>query len=44
MAVEAMLPGDLRQQPATPVQKATNTKKNDTMNRAIIDRAISGNK
>ena len=41
MAVDAMLAGDLRQQPATPVKKATNTKKNETMKRAIIERAMS---
>ncbi|MPC79974.1 hypothetical protein E2C01_074534 [Portunus trituberculatus] len=41
MAVEAMFPGERRQQPATPVQKATKTKKNDTMKRAIMERAIS---
>jgi hypothetical protein len=36
-----MLPGDRRQHPATPVQNATNTAKNATMNRAIIDRPMS---
>ena len=41
MAVEAMFPGLLLQHPATPVQKATNTKKKETMNRAIIDLAMS---
>jgi pheromone shutdown protein TraB len=41
MAVQVMLPGDRRQHPATPVQNATNTAKNATMNSAIIDRPIS---
>ena len=41
MAVEATLPGERRQQPATPVKKATQTKKKETMKRAIIDRAMS---
>lgn len=36
-----ILPGDRRQHPATPVQNATNTAKNATMNRAIIDRPMS---
>ena len=41
MAVEATLPAERRQQPATPVKKATQTKKKETMKRAIIDRAMS---
>lgn len=41
MAVAVMLPGDLFQQPATPVQNAINTIKNATMNNAIVDLPMS---
>ena len=36
-----MLPGDLRQQPTTPVQKAENIAKKATMKRAITERPMS---
>jgi hypothetical protein len=41
MAVLVMLPAPRRQQPTTPVQKATKSKKKDTMKRAIMARPIS---
>jgi hypothetical protein len=41
MAVAVMLPGDLLQHPATPVQKATNITKKLTMNNAIVDLPMS---
>ena len=44
MAVAAIFPADRAQQPATPMKKNTNTKKNDTMNMAIIALAMSANK
>jgi hypothetical protein len=42
MAVAVMLPGDLFQQPTTPVQNAVKIAKKPTMKRAITDRPISG--
>ena len=44
MAVLVMLPAPRRQQPTTPVQKATKSKKKDTMKRAIMARPISAYK
>lgn len=41
MAVLVMLPALRRQQPTTPVQKATKSKKNETIKRAIMARPIS---
>jgi hypothetical protein len=41
MAVAVMFPEDLLQHPATPVQKAMNTKKNAKMKRAMAERPIS---
>ncbi len=40
-AEAVMLVGEVFQQPRTPAVKATNMKKNPTMNRAIIARAMS---
>jgi hypothetical protein len=42
-AEAVMLVGEVFQQPRTPAVKATNMKKNPTMNRAIIARAMSEN-
>ena len=41
MAVLVMFPAPRRQQPTTPVQKATKSKKKETMKRAIMARPIS---
>lgn len=41
IAVAVMLPGDLLQQPVTPVKNAANTAKNAMINNAIIDLPIS---
>lgn len=41
MAVAVMFPGDLRQQPTTPVQKAENIARKPTMKRAITDLPMS---
>ena len=43
MAVAVMFPGDLLQQPVTPVQKAANTARKLIMKSAIMDRPISKN-
>lgn len=41
IAVAVMFPGDLLQQPTTPVQNAENIARKPTMNRAITDLPIS---
>lgn len=41
MAVPVMFPGDLLQQPVTPMQKAAKTEMKEIMNRAIMDRPMS---
>lgn len=41
IAVAVILPGDLLQHPATPVQKAMNITKKDTMKSAIAERPMS---
>lgn len=43
MAVAVIFPGDLLQQPATPVQNAMNITKKLTMNNAIVALPISKN-
>lgn len=44
IAVAVMFPGDLRQQPTSPVQKAEKMARNATMNSAITDLPMSANK
>lgn len=41
MAVAVIFPGDLFQQPVTPVQKAANTAIKEMMNSAMSERPIS---
>ena len=43
MAVAVMFPGDLRQQPTIPVQKAENIARKATIKRAITERPMSAN-
>lgn len=44
IAVAVIFPGDLFQQPVTPVQKAAKTAIKEMMNSAIRERPISANK